>query len=110
MPKIEFAKHSFECEIGDNLRQLLLAEGLPLYQGIAKHIHCRGLGTCGTCAVHVQGEVTPPTMIEAWRLGFPPHQAGSGLRLACQCRVRGDLIVTKYPGLWGQKVTLPSSE
>jgi ferredoxin len=77
---------------------------LPLYNGMAATIHCRGMGTCGTCAVRIAGPVSPMTRVEKWRLAFPPHNSQSGLRLACQCKVLGDLQVTKYPGLWGQRV------
>lgn len=105
MPQIQFADQKVECETGQNLRRVLLAAGAPLYNGIAAAIHCRGLGTCGTCALHVDGEVSPPTTIEKWRLAFPPHRPDSGLRLACQCYVLGDLRLSKQRGLWGQIVS-----
>ena len=73
------------------------------YNGVAATIHCRGLGTCGTCAVQVEGPVSPMTRVEKWRLSFPPHNLENGLRLACQCRVLGDLNLTKHAGLWGHK-------
>ena len=92
---------------GANLRMVLLRARLPLYNGAARAIHCRGFGTCGTCAVRIEGEVSEPTAVERWRLGFPPHHRESGLRLACQCNVLGDLEVTKYEGLWGQHVEQP---
>ena len=76
----------------------------PLYNGLARQIHCRGMGTCGTCAIDVSGPVTDTTAIERWRLSFPPHKKGSGLRLACQCRVLGDIEIKKRSGLWGQKI------
>ena len=80
---------------------------LPLYNGIANLIHCRGLGTCGTCAVRIQGTVSPMTRIEKWRLGFPPFKqdqaVADGLRLACQCQVLGDLELEKLDGLWGNE-------
>ena len=101
MPTIRFAGRSVECAHGENLRRVLLDAGLPLYNGAARVIHCRGLGTCGTCAVRVEGPVSEMTPVERWRLGFPPHDRASGLRLACQIRVLGDLRVTKYDGLWG---------
>ncbi|MCP4891630.1 MAG: (2Fe-2S)-binding protein, partial [Planctomycetaceae bacterium] len=77
----------------------------PLYNGISKAIHCRGLGTCGTCAVKINGKVSAPTSIEKWRLSIPPHRRDSGLRLACQCRVMGDLEITKFSGLWGSQTS-----
>lgn len=108
MPTITFDDKSIECREGENLRRVLLAEKLPLYNGVAKAIHCRGLGTCGTCAVEIDGDVTEPTSVERWRLGIPPHSKGSGLRLACQCKVLGDLTIKKHGGMWGHKLNLDS--
>lgn len=102
MPTVHFAGQSVECPQGANLRTVLLRARLPLYNGVARAVHCRGFGTCGTCAVRIQGETSPPTAVERVRLALPPHGRGAGLRLACQTEVRGDLVVTKYDGLWGQ--------
>jgi ferredoxin len=104
---IRFAGHEITCEHGANLRKVLLREGLSPYNRKARQINCRGLGTCGTCALKIEGEVSPMTRVETWRLGFPPHDAGSGLRLACQCQVMGDLELTKHPGFWGQDRPIP---
>ena len=115
MPTIEFDGVTVNCEAGENLRTALMRTGLPLYNGIARQIHCRGLGTCGTCAVEVtcggagdqqcdvSARVTPTTAVERWRLAFPPHQTGSALRLACQCRILDDVKLKKYRGLWGHR-------
>jgi len=110
MPKIHFDNKSIDCETGENLRKVLLKANLPLYNGIANAIHCRGLGTCGTCALKVEGEVSSMTTIEKWRLGFPPHNHSNDLRLACQCTVQGDLKLKKFAGLWGHKVTAEITE
>ncbi len=105
MPKITFNNQTIQCETGDNLRHVLMRANLPLYNGVARLIHCRGLGTCGTCAVRLKGEVSPMTGVEKWRLGFPPHRQTdsleNGLRLACQCKVLGDLEIEKLTGMWG---------
>ena len=37
------------------------------------------------------------------RLALPPHDRHSGLRLACQCNVLGDIKVTKLPGPFGNR-------
>ena len=103
MPSIHFDGQVIECDEGENLRRALLRSGAPLYNGPAKWIHCRGLGTCGTCAVEIDGDVTPKSAIERGRLNFPPHQADANLRLACQCRVLGDLKLKKHDGLWGHR-------
>ena len=107
MPWIQFAGETIRCSRADNLRSVLMRHEPSmrgkLYNGAAGLTHCRGLGTCGTCAVEVQGELTPMTKVEKWRLGFPPHHADSGLRLACQVCVLGDLVVTKHSGMWGHR-------
>jgi ferredoxin len=108
MPKVIFAGQSVECPLGANLRVVLLRARLPLYTRVARAIHCRGHGTCGTCAVRVEGGVTPPTAAERLRLRLPPHHPDSGLRLACQCSVIGDVTVTKYDGLFGQRTDAPA--
>ena len=102
MPIIQFAGQSIECPQGANLRVVLLRARLPLYNGVAQALHCRGRGTCGTCAVRVEGSVSEPTTAERLRMRLPPHHRDAGLRLACQISVLGDLKVTKFDGFWGQ--------
>jgi ferredoxin len=104
MPKITFNGFLLECAEGENLKQVLKRNGLPPYNGNARWFNCKGLGTCGTCAVQITGEVSPKTKVEKWRLNFPPHKEANGLRLACQCKVLGDLEVKKHEGFWGEKV------
>ena len=103
MPTIRFAGQSIECPPGANLRMVLTRARLPLYNSAASALNCRGRGTCGTCAVRIEGEVSEPKGIEKMRLSVPPHSRESGLRLACQTKVLGDLEVTKYEGFFGQK-------
>lgn len=109
MPTVRFAGREIECLQGANLRMVLLRARLPLYHSAARALHCRGFGTCGTCAVRIEGPVSEPTQIEQWRLGFPPHDRESGLRLACQASVLGDVTVTKYEGFWGQRTDAPKA-
>ena len=109
MPAIKFGDNVVQCKAGENLRRVLLRHRLPLYNGIAAGIHCRGLGTCGTCAVEIDGEVSGPTQVEKWRLNFPPHKGDGSLRLACQCVVLGDLVIQKHGGMWGHVVDEPES-
>ena len=107
-PIVRFHHRSEETEIpcpeGANLRMVLLRARMPLYTKTARALHCRGHGTCGTCAVRVEGEVSEPTKAELRRLRLPPHDVESGLRLACQCSVLGDVAVTKLGGFFGQHV------
>lgn len=105
MPKVMFGDRALECPVGANLRVVLLRAHIPLYTRVTRALNCRGHGTCGTCAVRVEGAVSEPTEAERRRLRLPPHSPDSGLRLACQCSVLGDVSVTKYAGLWGQHVS-----
>ena len=103
MPSVRFAGQTIECPQGANLRMVLIRARLPLYTVAARALHCRGHGTCGTCAVRVEGEVSPLTRAEQRRLALPPHKLERGLRLACQVQVQGDVEVTKPPGFFGHR-------
>jgi ferredoxin len=103
LPTVHFAGKAVECLAGSNLRMVLLRARLPLYHSVARALHCRGFGTCGTCAVRVEGAVSAPTAAEQRRLALPPHDLEAGLRLACQVNVLGDVTVTKYQGFFGQR-------
>ena len=119
MPTVLFAGRRLACTPGATLRDVLLDGGATLYTPPMDVLHCRGLGTCGTCAVEVRPEVetgdpnapatSPLTAMERWRLRFPPHapdnapvDPGATLRLACQVRVHDDVRCVRRGGLWGQ--------
>lgn len=110
MPKITFNNQIIECGPGVTLRDALLAAGTSPHNGNARWFNCKGFGTCGTCAVHIEGELPPLNAKERWRLNFPPHDAAHGLRLACQIPVMSDLKVTKHEGFWGQNVEPTSTD
>jgi ferredoxin len=101
--KLNVGDRELVAERGVNLRAALLSGGCSPHNDGASLVNCRGLGTCGTCAVEIVGPVSPPTRLEEARLRFPPHQGGPGrLRLACQVEALGDLQITKRAGFWGQ--------
>lgn len=104
MPTIEFRGREIECERGRILRDVLLEAGESPHNGRADWLNCRGHGTCGTCAVAIEGTGSEPTAAERRRLSIPPHDPDAGLRLACQTRVQGDLEIRKYDGFWGQRI------
>ncbi|WP_440988956.1 2Fe-2S iron-sulfur cluster-binding protein [Haloarchaeobius baliensis] len=104
-PTVRFADREVTCEVGDQLRAVLLAaEGHSPHNDVTQVANCGGNGLCGTCAVGVDGEVSEPESRERRRLNLPPHDEERGLRLACQTRVQGDVTVSKHRGLWGQHV------
>jgi ferredoxin len=102
--KLVFQGKTIEVESGEKLRKALLARGLSPHNGAAKWLNCKGLGTCGTCALEIEGLVNPLNDRERWRLNFPPHQLSSKLRLACQIRVGDNLTLNKHAGFWGEKI------
>lgn len=109
----DFVFHAMD---GETLRTAALRRGVVSpHNGRARLINCRGLGTCGTCAVEIDngGSVEPNERneIERVRLSLPPHgspQQSPKLRLACQVQVRGDINVIKRTGFWGQYQDLGS--
>jgi ferredoxin len=102
MPQVTAQGKNFTCEAGANLRRVLLDNGVDLYNGNAKFINCMSIGTCGTCAVQIEGEVSAVNWKDMARRSLPPHNSAKDLRLACQTKVLGDITVTKFDGFWGQ--------
>ena len=103
MPVVTFGELRIPCEHGANLRKVIMRVRGRLYHPLSRAFHCRGLGTCGTCAVKLRGSASWPTKIETLRLCVPPHRSDAGLRLACQVKVHGDLVVEKFAGIWGSR-------
>ena len=87
MPTITVQGKTIICDHGENLRRVLL-----------KH----KIDSCGTCAVEIEGEVSPANWKDKTRRSLPPHSPEKNRRLACQTKVLGDIKVTKYDGFWGQ--------
>lgn len=92
----------FRARKGVNLRRALIKEKQQVYHQDAIPFHCRGVGTCGTCAVKLEGPQNEMSLTEKWRLSLFPFKPNNGLRLACQARILGDVKVEKLPGFWGQ--------
>lgn len=101
MPSVTAQGKTFDCEKGANLRQVLMANDVDLYSPRANYVNCMGIGTCGTCAVAIEGEVSAVNWRDRTRRSLPPHDAEKPLRLACQTQVLGDIRVTKFKGFWG---------
>lgn len=103
--RIDIEGHeSFEVEEGSNLRKAIMDRGIEIHNGPTKYFNCRGMGTCGTCALEcVTGEPGDLTLKEKVRLSVPPHSKKNSLRLSCQIKVYSDLKLKKHDGLWGTK-------
>ena len=58
MPQIVGQGKLIECENQANLHKVFWEHGIDLYKGNSGIINCQDIGTCGTCAVKVEGEVS----------------------------------------------------
>ena len=90
MPKITFEKERIQVIVPmhANLREVAIANNIPIYSGFAKVANCKGNGRCGTCRVEVDGPAKPRNAIEEAKLKDVPY-----VRLACQFEIQGDLTV-----------------
>lgn len=119
--RLRFRGRDVKVLHGENLRSAMLRNGLTPHNGNSKLINCRGLGTCGTCAVKIDPSSTAGLLpaernaVETTRLNLPPHRPPMNrrLRLACQCTVHCDpsvaapfLSVVKHDGFWGSEPAL----
>lgn len=110
MPALEFEGKTLECHHGETIKKALNRHQLSPHRQGSQFLHCPSIGTCGTCAVKVEGKVSEMTPIEKWRMGFPPHSLISKLRLACQTKVLGDVRIEKKEGFWGHQVSNPEED
>jgi ferredoxin len=101
MARIIAEGKTFEVDEGTNLREALLAQDIDLYNAGAKIFNCHGHGICGTCLVQVEGSVSVPTAAETHPTLLHPQLNDNKRRLACQTKVLGDLLVTKFDGYFG---------
>ena len=118
MPIVKFTKENKEIEVseGENLRKAALKAGVNLYQGINgagaslnKFFNCHGVGACGMCRVNITKGMDNTSEKGAWesfrfKVPIPDplvNMAYIGneetMRLACQCRVMGDIEVETGP-------------
>lgn len=112
MPTVKFVneKKTIEVEDGANLRKEALKAGVELYPGLHRYVNCMGFGQCASCRVVIKKgveNVNKQSFLEKLRLIAGPltffarlgHE--KDLRLACQCKVNGDIEVeTKPPINW----------
>jgi len=116
MPQVKFVKEKKTIEVppGANLRKEALKAGIDLYPGMHKYLNCHGFGQCASCRVQItKGDenVSRQGIFEKLRLLLGPltffarlgHE--KDLRLACRCRVNGDVEVQTQPqmNLYGEK-------
>jgi ferredoxin len=107
MPKVRFVRENQEIEVerGANLRRAALAHGIEVYPRLNRWLNCHGLATCGTCRVLLKegtaANASPKGLREKLRLALSFFAIGheDEMRLSCQTRVLGDLLVETRPPL-----------
>ncbi len=85
-------------EVTLNGRRISAESGMLLSQIIMPHAHldtpCGGKGRCGKCRVYASGSLSPVSETE--REFLTAEELGTGIRLACCCRVEGDCTVETF--------------
>ena len=104
MPVVRFYNEhrSHEVEAGTNLREFMQRVHLSPYKGVDMLTNCRGHNFCGTCAVEVvdgKGASARGQDEEATLTGnlVIAKIVDKNLRLACQTKIMGDMIVKSHP-------------
>jgi len=103
----------------NNLKKTLKQFNIFPYNGKSKYLNCKGIGSCGTCAVSVldfdgnkiysskDEYIGDLTKMEKIRLNFFPHTLDNSfeksLRLSCQYKIKTDLMTIKNNGFWGNE-------
>ena len=88
---------TIEVNRGENLREVLLERGFPVYGTLSQYTNCGGRGLCSTCTVEVDPAPEPTHWHDAAavRFGYP--------RLSCCIVVEEPLTVRLLDKLvWGQ--------
>ena len=102
MPNVLAQGKTIEWVTKSNLRTILLQNGIDLYNDGAKVINCPGIGSCRTCAVKVEGEVSAANCAIDHGVRFLPILLQQTCLRNSQTLVLGDVKVTKFDGFWGQ--------
>lgn len=84
MPELRLGERTLAVEAGSNLLDTLLAAGVVIPYS------CRS-GSCHACLVRCRGE-----LVDARPDALSAEQREQGWRLACQCRLQGDLALELF--------------
>ena len=107
MPKVLFATEGRSVNVpeGTLLIDAARRAGVCLYSGLRKLLNCRGHGRCGGCKVTVtegSEQLTPTsrrelrTLTRGQILPDRREQEGRTVRLACQARVLGPVVIHSH--------------
>ena len=102
MPKITFTreKKTVECEEGEKLRNVAIANEIQLYPGMKRYFNCHGFGQCGECRVHVtkgMENLAPKTLLQ-----IPTGEGTQGLGREKEYRNENTGILTVGNAIQGR--------
>lgn len=81
---------------GCNVREVLIEEGINVYQSVTRWTNCKGKQLCGTCIVNMAAgglDTNRKSMDEASTLRENPES----YRLSCVTFAYGDVTVETFP-------------
>ena len=96
MPIITYVRENVQVEVpdGDAVRYPALERDVPVYCGFKNFANCHGNGLCGfdRVAVSPSENTSPLTFTEKFWLSRDLRK-NPNMRLACQVKVYGDVVV-----------------
>lgn len=102
MPQVLTPGKTIEYKCQSNLFKVLLENCFDLYNGCFQVISYGRSGSCGTCAVKVEGKVSVANWREQMRHSLPPQTLTIDLLHCGQVEVGEDVKIKKFEGFLGQ--------
>lgn len=87
---------TIKAKAGCNLREVLVDEGINVYQSVTRWTNCKGKQLCGTCIVNIS-EGGPNTNRKSMDEDSTLRENPEGYRLSCVTFAYGDVTVETFP-------------
>ena len=87
---------TLQAEQGVNVRQLLVDNGINVYQSVTRWTNCKGKQLCGTCIVNVS-DGSIGTNRKSMDEGSTLRENPDSYRLSCVTFAYGDITVETFP-------------
>ena len=90
------AVRTLAAPAGCNVRQVLVDNGINVYQSVTRWTNCKGKQLCGTCIVNV-ADGAPGTNRKSMDEASTLRENPEGYRLSCVTFAYGDVTVETFP-------------
>eukprot|EP00339_Tiarina_fusa_P024520 CAMPEP_0117058806 /NCGR_PEP_ID=MMETSP0472-20121206/40839_1 /TAXON_ID=693140 ORGANISM="Tiarina fusus, Strain LIS" /NCGR_SAMPLE_ID=MMETSP0472 /ASSEMBLY_ACC=CAM_ASM_000603 /LENGTH=154 /DNA_ID=CAMNT_0004776249 /DNA_START=1 /DNA_END=465 /DNA_ORIENTATION=+ len=87
---------TLQAKAGVNVRELLIGNGINVYQSVTRWTNCKGKQLCGTCIVNVT-EGAPNTNWKSMDESSTLRANPDSYRLSCITFAHGDITVETFP-------------